>query len=377
MSINIDKLIKLNDLITTSFRRKHIIVLNPEEEYENKENLNANIIFDKVEWKIPEEIRIFVDEVSHNDQLSNEDKILLIYEKLCKDYVYDDNILSYIQKSDDDSYDLPDRYGREIDEEWEKNREEHNRRVCYEVSRYLAESLKELFKDNEEFNVCILWDKSLTHYFVGLTCNDYSITLDLDDFNNIKDLTRLKTGLTAEGMMILEDKEDKFKSVLDKFNESRIKDAVEKIENEIDNDTNISNPNIEDQNSNLVGESDDIVFLKNAIEILKEKYDIDSQGLYEYIKEIVDIKLGPESRKKVWKEIKGKNLDETRYIRCLLLDVENQKYIIDVDQRILRTFDEEELKKEDRNFIPYKELLSEDVSNYRRHQLYNGLYNGR
>ena len=377
MSINIDKLIKLNDLITTSFRRKHIIVLNPEEEYENKENLNANIIFDKVEWKIPEEIRIFVDEVSHNDQLSNEDKILLIYEKLCKYYVYDDNILSYIQKSDDDSYDLPDRYGREIDEEWEKNREEHNRRVCYEVSRYLAESLKELFKDNEEFNVCILWDKSLTHYFVGLTCNDYSITLDLDDFNNIKDLTRLKTGLTAEGMMILEDKEDKFKSVLDKFNESRIKDAVEKIENEIDNDTNISNPNIEDQNSNLVGESDDIVFLKNAIEILKEKYDIDSQGLYEYIKEIVDIKLGPESRKKVWKEIKGKNLDETRYIRCLLLDVENQKYIIDVDQRILRTFDEEELKKEDRNFIPYKELLSEDVSNYRRHQLYNGLYNGR
>ena len=377
MSINIDKLIKLNDLITTSFRRKHIIVLNPEEEYENKENLIANIIFDKVEWKIPEEIRIFVDEVSHNDQLSNEDKILLIYEKLCKDYVYDDNILSYIQKSDDDSYDLPDRYGREIDEEWEKNREEHNRRVCYEVSRYLAESLKELFKDNEEFNVCILWDKSLTHYFVGLTCNDYSITLDLDDFNNIKDLTRLKTGLTAEGMMILEDKEDKFKSVLDKFNESRIKDAVEKIENEIDNDTNISNPNIEDQNSNLVGESDDIVFLKNAIEILKEKYDIDSQGLYEYIKEIVDIKLGPESRKKVWKEIKGKNLDETRYIRCLLLDVENQKYIIDVDQRILRTFDEEELKKEDRNFIPYKELLSEDVSNYRRHQLYNGLYNGR
>lgn len=377
MSINIDKLIKLNDLVTTSFRRKHIIVLNPEEKYENKENLNANIIYDKVDWKIPEEIRMMVDELYQNNQLSNEDKILLIYEKLCKDYVYDDNILSYIQKTDDDSYDLPDRYGREIDEEWEKNREEHNRRVCYEVSRYLAKSLKELFKDNEEFNVCILWDKSLTHYFVGLTCNEYSITLDLDNFNNIKDLTRIKTGLTAEGIVILDDNEGKFKNVLDKFNESRSKEAVEKIENEINNYTNISNPNIEDQNSSLVGESDDIAFLKNAIEILKEKYDIDSQGLYEYIKEIVDIKLGPEARKKVWKEIKGKNLDETRYIRCLLLDVENQKYIIDVDQMILRTFDEEELKKEDRNFIPYKELLSEDVSNYRRHQLYNGLYNGR
>ena len=48
-----------------------------------------------------------------------------------------------------------------------------------------------------------------------------------------------------------------------------------------------------------------------------------------------------------------------------------------MDVMLLRPFDEEELKKEDRSFIPYKELLNEDVSNYRRRQLYNGLYNGR
>lgn len=377
MSINMNKLINLNDLVTTFFRRKHIIVLNPEWENENKKKLNANIIYDKAGWKISEEIRTLVDELSQNNQLSNEDKILLIYEKLCKDYVYDDNVLSYIQKSDDDSYNLPDRYGREIDEEWEKNREQHNRRVCYEVSRYLAKALIELFKDKEDFNVCIFWDKSLTHYFVGLTCNEYSITLDLDNFNNIKDLTRVKAGLTAEGIVILDDKEGKFKSVLDKFNESRSKEAIEKIEDEMDNGINISNTNVENQNSSQIKESEDITFLKNAIEILKEKYNIDSQGLYEYMKEMVDIKLGPEARKKVWKEIKGDNHDEIRYIRCLLLDVDNQKYIIDVDKMLLRTFDEEELEKEDRDFIPYKELLSEDVCKFRRHQLNNGLYNGR
>lgn len=377
MNTNMDKLIKLNDLVTTAFRRKHIIVLDPKKNHENQESLNANTIYDKVGWKIPDEIRAMVEELAKNNQLSDEEKILLIYDKLCRDYVYDDNVLSYIQKSDDDSYNLPDRYGREIGEEWEKNREQHNRRVCYEVSRYLAKALRELFKDKEKYDVCILWDRSLTHYFVGLTCDEYSITLDLDDFNNIKDLTRIKTGLTAEGIVILEDNEGKFKSVLDKFNESRSEEAIEKIESEIANNTNALNQNEGAPNSIPLEENDDIVFLKNAIEILKEKYNIDSQGLYEYMKEIVDIKLGPEARKKVWKEIKGKTHEETRYMRCLLLDIDGQRYIIDVDKMLLRSFDEEELKREDRDFIPYKELLSEDVCKFRRHQLNNGLYNGR
>ena len=41
MSINMNKLINLNDFVTTSFRRKHIIVLNPEWENENKKKSNA------------------------------------------------------------------------------------------------------------------------------------------------------------------------------------------------------------------------------------------------------------------------------------------------------------------------------------------------
>lgn len=366
MNINMDNLARLNNLVTMSFRRRHIIVLNPETEQENKEELDANVIYDKAEWKIPDEIRRLVSELSQNTQLSKEEKILSIYEKVCRDYVYDDNLLSYIQKIDDDSYALPDWYGRDIDQEWEKNREQHNRRVCYEVSRYLTKALTELFKEDENLEVCILWDKSLTHYFVGLTCNDYSITLDTDNFDNIKDLTRVKTGLTADGIVILEDKEGKFKSALEQFNEGRNKDAIKSMEQDILNDANILNPN-------EMGESDNIVFLKNAIEILKDKYGLDSQGIYEYIKEIVDVTLGPQARKKVWKEIKGNNGEQTRYIRCLILDVENRKYIIDVDRMLLREFDEKEFK-EGGDFIPYKELLSEELINFRsrKEERYNG-----
>ena len=356
MNIDAEKLDQLNQLVSLFFRRKHIIVLNPKNEQKKENNLSTDITYDKSEWRIPDELQFLIDELSQSSYLNNEDKILMIFEKICKGYIYDDNLISYIQKIDDDSYDLPDWYGREIDQEWEKNRQGHNRRVCYEVSRYLAESLGELFKDNEDFNVCILWDKAHTHYFVGLTCNDYSITLDTDDFNNIKDLTRLKTGLTAQGIVILEDKEGKFENALNKFNENKNADSIKKIEDDIANNTIESNSNAENQNVNSGKESDNIIFIRNAIEILKEKYNIDSQGLFEYMREIVDIKLGPETRKKVWKKLEGNDGKATRYIRCLVLDVDNQKYLIDVDKRLLRAFDEEEFKEENPNFIPFKDL---------------------
>lgn len=369
MSENLDKIMELNDLVTMFFRRRHIIVLNPEEKYENKEELD-NIEYDKAKWKIPSngEFKLLIDELSQNEDLSNEEKILLIYKKICKEYIYDDNVISYIQKSDDDSFDLPDKYGRDIDEEWEKNREGHKRRVCYEVSRYLAKSLKELFKDKEDFNVCILWDKGLTHYYVGLTCDEYKLTLDVDDFNNIKDLTRLKTDLTIEGIKIFEDNENKFEKVLDEFNKGRCKDAIKNIEDKIIRKMKDGIP---------IEEPEDIVFLKYAIKILKEEYNIDSQGLYEYMKEIVDIKLGPQARKKVWKEITGNSHEETRYTRCLVLNVEDKKYIIDVDKMLLSTFNDNDLKKEDREFIPFNELLDKEVSNFRRRQLNSKMYNGR
>lgn len=369
MGINIDKIIKLNELATIASRRKRIIVLDPGEDNIG-ENSNENIIYDKIEWKIPEDIQLLVEQLSQNTQLTNEDKILRVYERLCQNYVYDDNLISYIQKVDDDSYSLPDWYGRDIDQEWEENRDQHNRRVCYEVSRYLAKAIKEMFKGNEDFNVCILWDKGLTHYFVALTCDDYSVTLDLDDFNNIKDLTRVKAGLTAEGITILDDKKGKFNGALDRFNVGKSQEAIKKIEHDVvyyNDDLTTNTMEKEDP--------DDIVLLKNSIEILKDKYNIDSQGLYEYLKEIIDVTLGPESRKKVWKEIKGDRNEDTRYIRCLIVDIENQQYMVDVEQKLIRSFDEAEFENEDAEFIPYKKLLDDELINYRSKK--GNRYDGR
>lgn len=363
MSINIERLKQLNDKVSLSFRRKHIIVLNPKDKSKDENSISEDVEYDKTEWKIPKNLSYLIETLSESSYLNNEDKILMIFEKICKTYVYDDNLISYIQKIDDESYELPDWYGREVNQEWEKNREQHNRRVCYEVSRYLAEALKDLFKDNDDYNICILWDKGNTHYFVGLTCKDYNITLDTDDFNNIKDLTRLKAGLTAQGIVILDDKENKFKNALDKFNENKEEDSIIKIEEDIGNRTN-SKSNEKNKDFNLNEKNDNITFIKNAVEILKEKYNIDSQGLFEYIKEIIDIKLGPESRKKVWKKLEGNDNKATRYIRCLVLDVNKQKYIIDVDRGELRTFNEEEFKGDNPEFIPYKDLSRDGEEPY-------------
>lgn len=358
MSKNIANFSKLSELISLSFRKKPKIVLNPAEEYyiksTNGEDLNANIICDKTEWKIPEELHKFVNEISQNSQLNSETKILLIFERLCKDYIYDDNILTYMEKTDDDQFALPDWYGRDISTDWEKNREKHNRRVCYEISRYLAKSLSELFENNNDFNVCILWSKELTHYFVGLTSREYSITLDLDDFDKIKDLTRIKTGLTIEGIAILEDDTGKFKNALDNFNKQREKYAIKRIKSEIAETTTQTTK--ESDSKQLTAEYDDITFFINAIEVLKENYNIDSQGLFEYMKEIVDIKLGPESRKKVWKKIEGDSQKETRYTRCLIININNVEYIIDADKRELYAFDRQELESNNATFIPYKDF---------------------
>lgn len=355
MGINIIKLNELKKLVSLSSRRKHIVVLNPENKEKIETKLNEDIIYDKMEWKLPEDIKIFVKEISKNTKLKDEEKILIIFEKICKTFVYDDNVLSYMQKIDDDSYSVPDWYRRDTNEEWKENREKHNRRVCYEVSRYLAKALDEILENNENMNVCILWDKALTHYLVGLNCDEYNITLDVDDFNNIKDLTRIKAGLTVKGIVVLEDKKGKFQIALDKFNQGKNDDAIKKIENDILNKN--SNEQSKEDLNKTNEEPDDVMFLKNAIEILKDKYNIDSQGIYEYMKEIVDIKLGPEKRRKVWKKI-SENSKDDRYTRCLIVDVCNNKYVIDVEEKELHELTSEEQEK-DGKYIPYKKLNRE------------------
>lgn len=352
MSINIAKFNKLNELVSLEFRRKHTIVLNPDK----KEDIHEeDIIYDKANWKITDELKKYVDELSQNNDLSIEDKILYIYEKICKDYVYDDNLISYIKKIDEDVFSIPDWYGRDVDQEWEKNRENHNRRICFELSRYLAKALDELLKENKDYDVCILWNKNLTHYFVGLTSNEYTLALDVDDFFNIKDLTRVKADLTIEGIQILEDNKNKFKNALEKFNDGKNEYAIKKVEDKI-NTNNVKSKEKFQNKDQAKTEDDEVKFLAKVMQILSEEYKLDSQGMYEYMKEIVDIRIGSEGREKIWKKIEGNTNESTRYIRCLILDINNKKYLVDVENKEIREFDEKELEEKRTKFVPYKEL---------------------
>ena len=355
MSKNLKRIIRLNDLVSLALRKKHTLVLNPQGR-KDREDLDEDIVYDKREWNIPEEYSQYIEELSKDETLSTEDKILKIYEKIGTDYVYDDNLISYIKKIDDDTYAIPDWYARDADDDWENNRKEHKRRICFELARYLAKSLMELLKDNNDYSICIHWNKELTHYFVGLTCSEYSVTLDPDDFFNIKDLTRLKTKLTAQGINILEDKQKKFNNALKKFNEGRSEYAIKKMEYEINGEDIFFHSDTQKQNNSETDKNDNILFLRKVMHILVKEYNLDSQGIFEYIKEIVDIKLGPDKREKVWKEIKGKTKESTRYIRCLIVNVDNKKFLIDGDEKIIRLFDEKEFNNKRAIFIPYKDL---------------------
>ena len=84
MSIDIEKLIRLNKLISVHFRKKHIIVLDPKQKKQGRHNeeLKEDIIYDPVEWELPEKLHTYVNSLSEENQLTNEDKILLIFEKL-------------------------------------------------------------------------------------------------------------------------------------------------------------------------------------------------------------------------------------------------------------------------------------------------------
>ena len=360
--MNLAKLSKINELVALNTLRKPKIVINPKANYSlsfsenNSENeFSADIIIDSVQWKIPQEQQEFVNELAKDSTIDNETKIILLFEELAKKYTYDDNVLTYIRKIDDDEYELPDWYGRNPDTDWKKNREQHNKKVCYEVSRILAKSSSEIFKNDKSYNTCVLWDQARTHYFGALTTDDYTITLDLDDFDNIKDLTRVKTNLTIEGIKILEDPKNVFTNALNSYNKTKQKHAIKSVNNEI-HKTEFPN---EDTNQEI---NEDVTYLTHVLDVLKEKYNLDSQGIFEYMKEIIDITIGTKKREKIWKKISDKI-----YTRCIILDLDDNKYIIDVDKKIIRPFHEKEFESENPEFIPFKDIKRD----------WNDCYDGR
>ena len=285
---------------------------------ETNRELEENWIeYDQVKWELEESLQDLLNGLLANKIMSLEEKILELYKFICLNYIYDDNVLFFFRRDTSDlnniKYIAVDWYGRIIDEKWKENRKKHNRRVCYEFARFYAKAINMLIEDNTELEAFMLGDKENTHYVVGLTGNKYSVILDLDDFNKIKDLTRIKLGLTINGITILRDESGIFQKAVDNYNKDKLEDLLE----------------VQEAKEKLLGKNMIEYFCK-IIDILKS-YNLDSQGFMEYMRSKVENE-GIEIEK-IWKEVKGG--PEKRYVRCILFDFENKTYLIDsVEQKI-------------------------------------------
>ena len=302
---------------------------------EPNRNLTEDWIeYDQVKWELDEPIQSLVNKLLKDDTLNFEEKILKVYEFICLNYIYDVNVLYFFKRDTSDlnntKYIAVDWYGRIIDEKWKENRKKHNRRVCYEFARLYAKAINELLRDNHNLEAVMVGDKENLHYVVGLTGNDYSVILDLDNFNKLKDLTRLKLGLTINGITILRDDFGKFQKALDNFNKDRLDELAE----------------VKEIEEKFKGK-DDIKYFKSVIDILK-KYNIDSQGFFEYMRAKIEqekIKI-----EKIWKEVKGSS--ERRYLRCLIFSFNYKTYLLDSDEKTLSEVDKEKLDKKAFIFNP-------------------------
>ena len=308
--------------ICENFEGDYKIILEPPRE------LNEDWIeYDQVKWEMEEPIKNLVNKLLKDNSISFEEKLLSVYKFICLNYIYDVNVLYFFKRDTSDinniKYIAVDWYGRIVGQKWIENRKKHNRRICYEFARFYAKAINELLGENDNLEAVMVGDKENLHYFVGLTGKDYSITLDLDDFNSIKDLTRLKLGLTIKGIKILRDESNKFKKVLDKFNEGRPDELTE----------------VKEIQDNFDGK-DIIKYLNDIIDIFR-KYNIDAQGFFEYMRSKIE-KQGIEIEK-IWKEVRGAS--EKRYVRCLLFNYNSNSYLLDSLEQTLNKVNREDIDK--------------------------------
>lgn len=320
---------KFYNEVNESLEGNYKIILEP-----NRNLTDEWIEYDQVKWELDESLQKLVNTLLEEDTIDFEEKVLIIYKYICLNYVYDDNVLYFFKKDSSDpnniKYIAVDWYGRIIDKKWKENRKNHNRRVCYEFARFYAKAINEMLIGNDNCEAFMLGDKENLHYVVGLTGNEYSIILDPDDFNNIKDLTRLKLGLAINGIKVLRDNSGKFQKAVDKFNQDK--------KNEL--------PEVEKTRENLK-DGNFIEYFKSVVEILKS-YNIDSQGFYEYMKSIVEQE--EIETEKVWKKINGDN--EKRYARCSIFNLDSKTYLLDSVDKTLSIINNENLDKDTFVFNP-------------------------
>ena len=327
---------KFYNEVSQSLEGDYKIILEP------TRNLSYDWIeYDTVKWELEEQLQNLVTALLNDTNLSFEEKILKVYKYICLNYIYDDNVLYFFKRDCSDpeniKYIAVDWYGRIVGKPWIENRKKHNRRICYEFARFYAKAINELLDGNDNLEAFMLGDKENLHYVTGLTGNDYSIILDLDDFNSIKDLTRLKLGLTLKGIKVLRDDSGKFQKAIDNFNENRLDDLIE----------------VEKITQDLK-EKDTIKYLEAIIAVLRG-YNIDSQGFMEYMRSKIEqeeIEI-----EKIWKEAKGGC--EKRYVRCLLFNFDSKTYLLDSIEQTLSIVTKENLDTNififnpEENYYPY------------------------
>lgn len=299
---------------------------------ERESSIVSNWIeYDCVKWEMEKPIEEFVKKIMQDKTISLEEQIIMVYEFICLNYIYDANVLYFFRKDCSDPTNIKyipvDWYGRVVGKEWTEKRSRHNRRICYEFSRFYAKAINTLIGKNNELEAVVVGDIENTHYVVGLTGKNYSIILDQDDFNGIKDLTRLKMGLTINGIKILRDENSEFEKALNKFNENK----------------NTELPIVENENNY----QNDIEYFNQVINAINE-YNIDSQGFFEYVRAIIE-KKGI-NIEKIWKE-DTKN-PERRYERCLYFKLEDKTYLLDSISKTLTEVNIKELDREVYIFNP-------------------------
>lgn len=320
---------KFYDEVNKSLDGNYKIILEP-----NRELDEEWIEYDKVKWELEEPVESLVDKLKQDNTLTFEEKILEVYKCICLNFIYDDNVLFFFKRDLTDpeniKYIAVDWYGRIVDNKWKEKRKNHNRRICYEFARLYAKAINDLLGENKDLEAIMLGDKENTHYVTALTGKQYSVILDVDDFNKIKDLTRLKLGLTINGITILRDENGTFEKAIENFNSDRLDDLpeVQKIKKELQ-------------------QKDIIEYFNKVIEILKS-YNLDSQGFMEYMRTIVETE--EIEIEKIWKEVK--NQPEKRYVRCLLFDFNGKTYLLDSIVQSLDVVKKEELNEKEFIFNP-------------------------
>lgn len=207
------------------------IKVNPNE---TEEIDDSEIEKDYVYWKEDDD-HLFQElcKDENFDQLSTIEKILKIHCLVCKYFVFDD-FCYFLGKYNKEKNicTIDSRYGRNPSSEWRENRKKHNRRICYELSRYMAVRLKQFIK--EESDIFFVSDEYETHYATAYICDDFMIIIDTDDYWKGTDLNRVKLGLEIKGITIVSDEKNIVKEKLNEINKTR--KSKKEFEKEIEDD---------------------------------------------------------------------------------------------------------------------------------------------